>query len=91
MDLNGGLGEPPPSHAAQAVAALPRAEDFLDAASDAMDRLVPGTRTREGLRLVTPPHIGGDDAGRAALGPHRVAEMTSAMENLKKSRAPADF
>lgn len=39
VDLDGGFGETSPSHSAQAVAALPRSEDFLDPAAHAMDLL----------------------------------------------------
>ena len=40
MDLDGSLGQPSPSHATKAVASLPGSEDFLDPATDPMDRLL---------------------------------------------------
>jgi len=41
-DLNAGLGKPSPSHPAKAVASFPCAEDLLDPATNAVDRLVKG-------------------------------------------------
>ena len=40
-DLEGGLCQSAAAHMAKTVASLPGAEDFLDPASDAMDRSVP--------------------------------------------------
>ena len=67
-DLQACLGQTAPSHAGKAVAALPGAEDFLDATADAMDRLVPSFEAPGRFRLVSAPHAGGGDAWRAALG-----------------------
>jgi len=76
-DLHGGLGKPAPAHASKTIASLPGAEDLLDPATDAMDRLVPGIETCQGFGFVAPPHGGSDDARSAAFGAHRIAEMVS--------------
>ncbi len=76
-DLHGGLGKPAPSHAWKTIASLPGAEDLLDPATDAMDRLVPGIETCQGFGFVAPPHGGSDDARRATFGAHRITEMAA--------------
>lgn len=55
MSLGGSFRETSPSRSMQPVAALPRAEDLLDAAADPMDRPVPGVQARERLLLVAAP------------------------------------
>ena len=40
-DLQTGLRQPSPSHASKAVAALPGSKDLLNAAANAVDRLIP--------------------------------------------------
>ena len=56
VDLGGGAGETAPPHSSQAVAALPGAEDLLDARPHALDRAIPGREPRQGLGVVR-PHI----------------------------------
>jgi hypothetical protein len=44
--------ESSPSHAPNAVAALPGSKDLLDAAANAMDRLIPGLKARQRFSLI---------------------------------------
>ena len=71
------LCEPSPAHASKAVASLPRSEDFLDAATNAVDRPVPSLKTRQRFRLVSTPHAGRSDAQTAALGLDGLAKSLS--------------
>src|SRR5690606_677244 len=84
MDLGGGFGDASPSHPAQAVTAFPRAEDFLDSAANAMDRLVPGLEPGLCLLLGASPNTGGDNPRRPALGADGAAEMRSAIGAVGK-------
>ncbi len=54
-DLQTGLCQPPPSHAPKAVAALPRSKDLLDAAANAVDRLIPGFKARQRFGFIPAP------------------------------------
>jgi hypothetical protein len=77
--LDGGFGEPARSHLAQAIAALPGAEDFLAAAAHPADGLVVGGETKEGLSRVLSPHSRSNDARDPALGADRHPEMVPAI------------
>lgn len=70
VDLDCGFGETSPSHSAQAIAALPCAEDLLDPPSDAMDGLVPLVALAQRFGFIAAPHAGCDNAGNTALRPH---------------------
>ena len=86
-DLDGSLGQSEPSHAAQAIASLPGAEDFLDPASDPMDRLVPGIKAGQRFGLIASPHARCHDARRAAFGADGVAKMTALIGAVGKDFA----
>ena len=75
VDLAGGLGDPAPSHPAQAVASFPSSEDFLDPAPHPVDRLVPVFEFSKRSLFVAAPHAGGDNARDAALGADGIAEV----------------
>lgn len=82
MDLDGNLGQSSPAHATKAVASLPGAEDFLDPTAHPMDRPVPGIEPLKSFGLVTAPYTGGNDAWRATLCPHRIAEVISTISTV---------
>lgn len=79
MDLDYGFGETSPSHSAQAIAALPCAENLLDPPSDAMDGLVPLVALAQRFGFIAAPHAGCDNAGNTALRPHRTEKVIAAI------------
>lgn len=67
----GSLGQPSPSHSAQPVAALPCAENLLDAAADTLDGVVPAPQLAQRIIAGPAPHAGQHDPGRTAPGGDR--------------------
>jgi len=77
MDLDGSLDRTTPSHAARTMASLPGSEDFLDAATNPVDRPVSSIAPLEGFYPDAAPHAGSNDPWSAALGPHRITKVIS--------------
>lgn len=77
-DVHAGVGKAAPSHPAQAVAALPGAEDLLDATTNPMDRLISGLEPGQRFGFVVSPYASGDDTRHASPGPRCIAETATA-------------
>jgi len=87
VDLDGGFGDPAPSHPAKPIASFPGPEYLLDAAPHPMDRLVPFFELTKRLVFVAAPHAGGDDARRPAFGTNSITEVVAAIGTVGKNIA----
>ena len=54
------------SHGPKAVAALPRSKDLLDAAANAVERLIPGVKARQRFGFIPAPHGGNGETQGAS-------------------------
>ena len=79
MDLGCGLGDSAPSHPSQTVASLPDPKDFLDAAPNTVDRLVPSRQAGLCFLFIAALHAGDDDTRGSTLGENRIAKDLSAI------------
>jgi len=87
VDLDSGLGETAPSHAAQSVTPLPCAEDRLDPAPGLMDGTIPGFQPGKRFPFVASPHRGRGNTERSAFRPDRIAEMVAFTGAVSKDLA----
>lgn len=74
-----GFRKPAPSHASQPIATLPSAKDFLDAAANALDPMVPAAELLQRVIARHAPHGRPHDARRAAACAHRRTEHLAAI------------
>ena len=77
VDLDGGLGETAPSHAAQSIASFPRAKNLLDPSADTMDTVIPCLQARHRLFFVTSPHSRRRHPDAATPAAHGFTEIRS--------------
>jgi hypothetical protein len=61
MNLKSSFGQSTPSHPSQAVAPLPRAEDLLDPAANALPTVIPGLELLQSVIPSTSPDAGLND------------------------------
>jgi len=86
VDLDSGLGETAPSHAAQSVTPLPCAEDRLDPAPGLMDGIIPGFQPGKRFPFVASPHRGRGNTERSAFRPDRIASHRIASHRIASHR-----